>query len=132
MNKGSINMETPKSVLKYIELIDRKFEEAKAKKISRFSVEWGDWSRKMNLEVRSIIESNSTDEFESAMLKGILPYWLVTSELLELNLRSRILVKKKIRKLTRDRQNIKDDLFGGDAISEMSLKDLAIRAMTSG
>lgn len=121
-------METLKNVQAYIELIDRQYLEAKKKRISRFDPGWGTWSRKMNLEIRKKIKS-SKNKVETATLKSILPYWLITSELLELHFKSRILGSSKKKKLSREREDIKIDILGGNSISEMSIQDLAIRAL---
>ena len=121
-------METPKSVQEYIELIDSKFQESKRDRISRYDLRWGKWSREMNLEIRKKIETYK-DKFEITMLKSILPYWLVTSELLELHFKSKVSGLSKKKKLSKDRQNIRNDILGGKATSEMSIKDLAVRAL---
>jgi len=121
-------METSTNVQKYIESIDSKFMEAKKKRISRYSPEWGIWSRNMNLEIRKKI-GLSTDRVETAMLNSILPYWLVASELLELHHKSRILGLNKKKRLSKQRRDIKDDILGGKAISEVSIKELAARAL---
>ena len=120
-------METLINVQEYIQLIDRKFFEAKKKRISRFDTEWGIWSRDMNLEIRKKV-GKCKDSGEIAMLNSILPYWLITSELVELHHKSRILGTSKKKKLARERRDIKDDILGGNAISEISIKELAARA----
>ena len=121
-------METSTNVQKYIETIDSKFMEAKKKRISRYSPEWGIWSRDMNLEIRKSIGSCKND-IEIAMLNSILPYWLVTSELLELHHKSKISGLSKKKRLSKQRREIKDDILGGNAISEISIKELAVRAL---
>lgn len=121
-------METLTNVQNYIELIDSKYLEAKKKRISRYDPKWGLWSRNMNLEIRQKINTIK-NKADIAMLKSILPYWLVTSELLELHHKSRILGSSKKEKLSKQRHDIKDDIIGGEAISEVSIKELAIRAL---
>lgn len=61
-----------KEIKEYFNLIDRKFEEAKEKKISRFNVEWGKWSRQMNLEIKGKLDYTS-----------VFIYWMNRSNLLE-------------------------------------------------
>lgn len=121
-------METLTNVQNYIELIDSKYLEAKKKRISRYDSKWGLWSRNMNLEIRQKINTIK-NKADIAMLKSILPYWLVTSELLELHHKSRILGSSKKKKLSKQRHDIKDDIIGGKAISEVSIKELAVRAL---
>lgn len=72
-------------IKEYIELIDRKYFEAKKNRISRFSVEWGKWSRAMNLELRTL------------SLRHVFLYWINRSQLLDLYYKSKIgnLGKKK-------------------------------------
>lgn len=120
-------MEIHEDILNYLELIDQKYFEAKRKRLSRFSVEWGTFSRGMNLEIRAKIEEGKHPQ--TPLLKSILPYWLTTSELLELHFKSRILKRVKKRQLSKQRQAIKDDIMGGKSISELSIKDIAARAL---
>lgn len=120
-------MEIHDDIINYLELIDEKYIEAKRKRLSRFSVEWGTFSRGMNLEIREKIENG--DHPQIPLLKSILPYWLTTSELLELHYKSKILKRSKKRQLSKKRQAIKDDIMGGNAISELSIKEIAARAI---
>ena len=70
-------MEVAQDVLNYIELIDKKYIEAKRLRTSRFDNEgWGFWSREMNLEIRAKIEDGKHSQI--TLLKSILPYWLTT------------------------------------------------------
>lgn len=71
----------------YIELIDQKYLEAKMTKISRFSVEWGKWSREMNLEINEIVKSETP---QASMLRLVFLYWINRSKLLELYHKSKI------------------------------------------
>ncbi len=124
-------MEVAQDIIDYIKLIDDKHIEAKRLRTSRFSNEgWGFWSRKMNLEIRAMVDEKNHSQIP--LLKSILPYWLITSELLELHHKSRILGKAKKKRLSKERAAIKDDIMGGNAISELSIKDIAARALRKG
>ena len=48
-------------IINYLKLIDQKYLEAKRKGLSRFSIEWGTFSRDMNLEIRAKIEEGKKD-----------------------------------------------------------------------
>jgi hypothetical protein len=79
-----IEKATPKQL---VDLIDQKFSEGKKKGLSRLSIEWGIWSRKMNLYVRKKIDENGPN---STLFGYVMIYWTIKSQLLELNFRSRI------------------------------------------
>lgn len=124
-------MEVAQDVLNYIKLIDEKYIEAKRLRVSRFDNEgWGFWSRDMNLEIRAKVEGGKHSQ--PALLKSILPYWLTTSELLELHHKSKISGLAKKKRLSKERSAIKDDIMGGKSISELSIKDIAARAFRKG
>jgi len=124
-------MEVSQDVLDYIELIDEKYVEAKRLRVSRFDDEgWGFWSREMNLEIRAKVEDGKHPQV--ALLKSILPYWLTTSELLELHHRSKVSGLAKKKRLSKERAAIKDDIMGGDSISGLSIKEIAARAFRKG
>jgi len=83
--------------LEFIELIDRKFLEY-AGKIDRLNIEWGIWSREMNLELRNRMEKYG---HKSPVYSMIFSYWVLVSELLDLvskynNGIKKIIGKKKI------------------------------------
>jgi len=124
-------METLKNVQDYITLIDSKFAEAKRTRVSRFDPKWGIWSRKMNLKIRKQIDSTKNIP-DKALLKSILPYWIVVSELLELHHKSKLTGSNKKKKLAKERKVLRDDILGGNATSELSIQDLAVRALKMG
>lgn len=66
----------------FVELIDEKYQWAKMNKFSRMSVEWGKWSREMNLRLRKMIEDGVPDAIR---LKYVMNYWTMKSQLLELH-----------------------------------------------
>jgi len=98
-------MKTPKECVEYI---DKKFQEAYDKNLSRFSIEWGKWSREMNLETRKRIEDNDP---ESEKLKHVFGYWVVRSQILELYFNYNFLRKTKIKKLAIEATQIKRIIY---------------------
>ena len=66
----------------YKNLVTRKYREAKINRVSRYSVDWGMWSREMNLDIRKKIEEGHP---ESTGLKYVFVYWVILSQLLELH-----------------------------------------------
>jgi hypothetical protein len=123
-------MEIHEDILNYLEIIDQKYLEAKKKRLSRFSIEWGTFSRGMNLEIREKIEKKEHPQIP--LLKSVFQYWLVTSELLELHFKSKILKQAKKKQLSKQRRAIKDDILGGNAISELSIKEMVAKSIRQG
>lgn len=114
----------------YIELIDRKYLEAKKKKLSRMSVEWGKWSREMNLELRQRIESRSDPE--ELRLKHVVVYWTLRSQLLELHYSKPNfgLVKKK--KLSKECRQMKETILNSEKLKDFELSAEFIKKMMIG
>ena len=114
---------TPKSSRVYLDEIDAVFLRLKRDRMSRFSVEWGQFSRAINLEIRKRIESKDS---ESARLRSVFVYWSIKSQILELNFKSRVLGFGKKKRLSRQadelRANILSDDFSKNIASESLLK----------
>ena len=93
-------MEIPISdlALDYLYCIEEEFKEAKQKKLSRLSIQWGKYSTGMNRATRMLIQQKHPDSF---MLKMVYNIWVAYSELLELNHRypAKHRKKKEKRKL---------------------------------
>lgn len=104
---------TAKEFLAYI---DEHFNDAKKKGISRMSVEWGKWSREMNLVIRKRLESKSDPE--EMFLKYVFVYWTAISQRLELNFKGRILNGGKIKKSAKEAEQIKKIIMKGRAGAE--------------
>ena len=51
--------------------------------VSRFSVEWGKFSREMNLELRKFCEDHGIDPKLRIAYVDVFSYWTVVSELLQ-------------------------------------------------
>jgi hypothetical protein len=86
----------------YVEKIDTYFEMLKGKK-PRIDLDWGLWSREMNLEIRDRI--NNRDP-QTRQLSMVFNYWLTVSQLLDLEFRYRKGVFGK-NKLKKKRQEVK-------------------------
>lgn len=84
----------------FVRFIDQNFNQAKKEGLSRFSAEWGLWSRKMNLAIRERIESGNDPQ--EVKLKQVFIYWTQKSEMLELHLEKRLLNGGKIKRLKKD------------------------------
>ena len=99
----------PKELVK---IIDNNFYEAKRNKYSRFSVEWGTWSRQMNLACRERIESEDISGKEKELLKYVFIYWVSMSNVLELSVRSGgLLHMAKRKKFEREALKIKTSII---------------------
>jgi hypothetical protein len=98
---GITGNESPQQL---IDLVDRKFNEAKKKNISRFSVEWGAWSRQMNLFIREKIDGNHP---KHVLFRYVMFYWTIKSQLLELYHLSRIGKLGKKNQLKKDSVTVK-------------------------
>ncbi len=107
----------------YVELIDNKYYEAKRARISRFSVEWGKWSRDTNLDIRKRIESKKDPE--DVLIKQVIIYWTIRSQLLELFHKSKVGSLGKKRKLGKEAGFIKKIILTGDCLSDINLENIA-------
>ena len=106
----------------FLDFIDKKYWDAKKRRISRMSGEWGKWSREMNLELRKRIESGKDEE--ELELKYIVIYWTIRSQMLELFYENRFFGKNKIKKLGKEASDIKKLILTGD-LEELSFEQAA-------
>jgi len=126
-----MKVEVTQDILDYVDLIDRKFREAIERKLSRLSVEWGRWSREMNIELRKRIEQQP--EFPQLVLyKYVFIYWVTRSKLLEVFFKypaklARMGLKKRLRKELSD---IRKTILSGEMedVSE-DLEELLMRSV---
>ena len=116
-----MKFEIPQEVLDYVNLIDTKYAEAKLAKTSRFDVEWGKWSREMNI---------ATKGKSSLAYRYLFIYWIVKSQLLELHFKTRFKQANK-KRLAREANQIKKYILNGDApdISDDELKRRLFQSM---
>jgi hypothetical protein len=102
-------MKCPAEIIKLVEIIDEKYREYKGE-VSRFSIEWGTWSRKMNLDVRKKIETNH--EYKT-FYQYIYIYWVNRSQLIELNFGPWAISHGKKKKIAREGAKIKKYILSG-------------------
>jgi len=107
-----MKIEVTQEIRGYMSLIDRKYAEAKAKRISRLDMEWGKWSTKMNRETKAKIETGTHPQKD--LLKYIFNYWVNRSQLLELHHKSRFLKRAHKVRLAREGRKIKRLILSGD------------------
>ena len=95
----------------FIDLIDEKFGEY-AGKINRINVQWGLWSREMNLVIREKTESGEGDKVMYGM---VFSYWLIVSQLLDLVYESKglkkFLLEKKIKNKANEAASVKRAVY---------------------
>ena len=65
----------------YLRKLQDQYLLSKRAKHSRYSMEWGEWSRNFNLDIRALIDNNHK---QSKALKAIFVIWINYSELLEI------------------------------------------------
>jgi hypothetical protein len=94
----------------YLDLIDKQYCQCKREGVSRLSVRWGIWSRKMNIEIRSKIKLNDD---QSTGYKYIFSYWATESQLLELHCKSKILKLGRKRELAKMAETLKAIILSG-------------------
>lgn len=107
---GDNNMESwePKQ---FIDYIDEKYQIYKKKKVSRVSLDWGLWSRDMNVVLRKRCEAPSVTAKDSELtrtrLKYVFAYWINRSQLIELHYRSKYLGGRAKKMLTKQGKDIR-------------------------
>jgi len=113
-------------ITEIVKIIDTKYLAAKKQKLSRYSVEWGLWSRKMNIQIRESIESKEgevSDQIKTS-LKYLFNYWITTSRLLESCFRFRLSRLGEKRRITDEIKELRESIlneqyFDGDDPPEM-------------
>lgn len=113
---------TPKQL---VDLIDQKFLAGKQKGLSRFSIEWGLWSRQMNLYIQEKIKENGP---KVILFKYAMYYWTVKSQMLELHFRSKVGKLGKKNKLKNEAIQIKKTVLNpSGSLQDISADELAMR-----
>ena len=117
-----MNTWTPEQFVKHI---DDHFNDAKKKRLSRMSIEWGMWSREMNLVLRSRMESKSEpidpDDETVLRLKYVMVYWTLISQLLELYFQGSLLRAGKIKRKRKEADEILKIVLTGNGLKELKL-----------
>lgn len=98
-------------VYNHVVEIDDWYTHAKNKKLSRFSLEWGEWSALMNRGIRQKIGNNHPD---TLLLRYVFIYWINRSQLLELHYKTRFKMARK-KQLARDGKRIKQIILSANA-----------------
>ena len=65
----------------YIMRIEEKFDECRKDHLDRFSIEWGEFSRQMNLELNTDTENAKNDDLRSRY-NYVFVYWIEMSKCL--------------------------------------------------
>lgn len=124
-----MKIEVTQDVLNYVDLIDQRFQDGVEKALSRFSIEWGRWSREMNVELRKQIERGDT---QSVLYKYVFIYWITKSRLLEVMFASPLkLLKAGLkRRLAKECASIRKTILSGEMedVSE-DLESLLIKSV---
>lgn len=112
----------------FAEYILEQFYDAKKKRLSRMSIEWGMWSREMNLVLRSRMESKSEpidlvdpDDETVLRLKYVMVYWTLISQLLELYFQGSLLRAGKIKRKRKEADEILKIILTGNGLKELKL-----------
>lgn len=120
-----MSIEVTQEIKDCLDLIDTKYRLAKEKKFSRFSIEWGKWSRKMNLEIRRKLESGGHPQ--EVLYRYIFIYWVNRSQLLELHFKFKHKGSLK-KQRAREGKRLKQIILSGDAPDALTNDDM-IRAL---
>jgi len=118
-----MKIEVTQEIRDLIDLIDKKYQEAKKVGLSRFSVEWGKWSREMNVELRRKMLRKK----EGILFKYVFIYWTLKSRLLEVFFKSpsRMLKRGCKKRFQREADDIKEIILSGNMPEgELTDKDL--------
>lgn len=107
------------NISKLFDVIDAKFEICKNKNLSRFSVEWGKWSREMNIAIREMIEN---DHPKKVQLQDVFAYWTTSSQLLELYYTKPFLCSLEIRRLENEKKRLRKNTLSMD-LPEFSMRN---------
>lgn len=98
----------------FLSLIDSNFLHCRRKKYSRFSRQWGGWSRKMNLVLR---------KKRNVVYKYIFIYWIKVSQLLEVYHKNRWQFRQKM-KLAGEIKKLRKIIIRGDFQRTIAEEDL--------
>lgn len=112
----------------YLDLIDLKYMEAKKSRISRFSTEWGIWSREMNIETQKLIKENHPQSLE---LKYVFIYWVNISQLLELYHKSKLGMLGLKKKIEKESKSLRKEILNSKLIdiTEKSMKETLLKGV---
>ncbi len=112
----------------FIDYIDSKFLDAKKRKLSRMSIEWGKWSREMNCILRDRI--NAKEDPEELKLKYVITYWAIKSQILEFCHKKKNLNSGKIKRSAKEAAKIKKMILTGKGLKEFQLDKSLVQKIT--
>lgn len=111
---------TPKM---FLEEIDNKFMEYRGKK-DRLSLEWGHFSRGMNLEIRDYLKHIPDKSLLREQYNYVTIYWTIKSRLLDLHMKNKLFGQNKIKKETRMANRIKDMILDNRKLRPISESEI--------
>lgn len=111
---------TPKM---FLEEIDRKFSEYKGKK-DRMSLEWGHFSRGMNLEIRDYLKNLPKESLLTDQYNYVSIYWTIKSRLLDLHAKNKMFGQNKIKKEARMAKRIKEMILSNKSLKPISENEI--------
>ena len=112
-----------------LDFIDAQFSWAKRFRKSRYSVEWGAWSREMNIGLTTWMKDPLSDRNGAA--KYIFLYWQKTSELVELHYKTKPFFKKGMKnKLAKQLKKDRAAIIAGRAPELLTQKELRQRLLS--
>jgi len=107
----------------YVKLIDLKFLEFKKKKKSRYDVDWGLWSREMNISIQESVKSPDTSGQMKARMKYLFSMWIATSRLLQSHYKHRLSHMAAKRNLQKEIADLRDLILNKDFLNEKDLPE---------
>ena len=120
-------MKPPKE---YLDLIDVKYLEARKLRLSRFSLEWGEWSVIMNMVLRR--KTKGIKDIETMKLHYVFIYWTLVSELLELYYKHRLLRNKQKKRIAEEANDIKEMILTGNGLQSLLSEDEVVIQLLKG
>lgn len=111
---------TPKM---FLEQIDIKFSEYRGKK-DRLSLEWGHFSRGMNLEIKDYLKHLPEKSLLRDQYNYVSIYWTIKSRLLDLHMKSKLFGQNKIKKENRMANRIKEMILDNKKLRPISENEI--------
>jgi len=118
-------MSKPLTAIQFLELIDEFYSHAKENSVSRFDVQWGKWSAKMNREIN--LRKKAGDP-ESDKLTHVTIYWVLKSQMLELYCRKPLFYSVSVKPLEVEAETVKEMIISGN-VTQVSVDELAALVM---
>jgi len=107
-------MPAPKEIADFLHEIEQNYFFARSKRISRMDIEWGKWSRDINLRMRER-QSQSEDPVKSLLI-WLFMYWINRSELLELHFKYPITEEEKKEEVRDIGREMRKVILSGDPV----------------